>query len=60
MEYGEQYQVNYNLKKGFLDQMEKLKGQKVTITAVVATTIGEKFVSNEMSIDDLFKYKKGD
>lgn len=60
MEYGEQYQVNYNLKKGFLDQMEKLKGQDVTITSVVTTTVGEKFLSNTMSIDDLFKYKKGD
>jgi len=60
MEYGEQYQVNYNLKNGFLDQMEKLKGQEVIITAIVKTTVGEKFVSNSMSIDDLFKYKKGD
>jgi len=60
MEYGEQYQVNYNLKKGFLDQMKKLQGQEVTITSIVTTTVGEKFVSNSMSIDDLFKYKKGD
>ncbi|MEB0278247.1 MULTISPECIES: hypothetical protein [unclassified Mucilaginibacter] len=59
MEYGEQYHVNYNLKKGFSDQMEKLE-QEVTITSVVATTVGEKFLSNSMSIDGLFKYKKGD
>jgi hypothetical protein len=60
MEYGEQYHVNYNLKKGFLDQMEKFIGQEVTITAMVTTTVGEKFTSNTMLIDDLFKYKIGE
>lgn len=58
MEYGEQYQVHYNLKKGFLDQLEKFKGQDVTITAFVTTTVGEKFSSNQMKVDDLFKFKE--
>ena len=58
MEYGEQYQVHYNLKKGFLDQLEKFKGQDVTLTAFVNTTVGEKFSSNQMKIDDLYKFKK--
>lgn len=54
MEYGEQYQVFYNLNKGFLDKFEKLKGQEVILTAYVTTTVGEKFGSNEMKIDDLY------
>jgi hypothetical protein len=57
MEYGEQYQVMYNLKKGFLDSLEKFVGQDVIITAYVNTTVGEKFKSNEMKVDDLFKMK---
>lgn len=57
MEYGEQYQVYYNLKKGFLDMLEKFVGQEVTITAYVTTTVGEKFSSNQMKVDDLFKHK---
>ncbi len=58
MEYGEQYHVFYNLKKSFLDELEKLTGQEVTLTAYVTTTVGEKFSSNEMKIDDLFNLKK--
>ncbi len=58
MEYGEQYQVYYNLKKGFLDQLEKFKGQDVKLTAYVTTTVGEKFSSNQMKIDDLYKFKE--
>lgn len=58
MEYGEQYQVMYNLKKGFLDEMQKLRNQEVTLTAFVTTTVGEKYKSNEMKIDDLFKFEK--
>jgi len=58
MEYGEQYQVMYNLKKGFFDEMKKLKGQEVTLTAYVTTTVGKKFKSNEMKIDDLFRFKE--
>ena len=58
MEYGEQYQVMYNLKKGFLDEMQKLRDQEVTLTAFVTTTVGEKYKSNEMKIDDLFKFNK--
>jgi len=58
MEYVAQYQVHYNLKKVFLDQLEKFKGQDVTITAFVTTTVGEKFSSNLMKVDDLFKFKE--
>jgi len=58
MEYGEQYQVMYSLKKGFLDEMQKLRNQEVTLTAFVTTTVGEKYKSNEMKIDDLFKFEK--
>jgi len=54
MEYGEQYQVYYNVKQGFLDNLRKFKGQNVTLTAYVTTTVGEKFTSNEMNIDSLF------
>jgi len=56
MEYGEQYKIMYDLKKGFLDMLEKLKGQDVTLTAFVTTTIGDKFKSNPLNIDDLFKH----
>lgn len=56
MEYGEQYQIMYNLKQGFLDQMKSFVGQEVTLTAFVGTTVGEKFSSNPMNIDDLFKF----
>ncbi|MET4084266.1 hypothetical protein ABIB40_004242 [Pedobacter sp. UYP30] len=54
MEYGEQYQVMYNLKEAFLEDLKKMKGQKVTLTAIVNTTVGEKFYSNAMDIDMLF------
>ena len=47
----------YNLKQGFLDQMKGFVGQDVTLTAFVGTTVGEKFSSNPMNIDDLFKFK---
>lgn len=58
MEYGEQYQVMYNLKKGFFEEMRKLKNQEVTLIAFVTTTVGEKFQSNEMKLDDLFRFEK--
>ncbi|MFQ5447492.1 MAG: hypothetical protein ACE5FF_11210, partial [Saprospiraceae bacterium] len=58
MEYGEQYQVMYKLKKGFVEDLRKLKDQKVTLTAFVSTTVGEKFKSNEMEIDSIFKFEK--
>lgn len=58
LEYGEQYDVQYVMKKGFLDMLEKFVGQGVTITAHVTTTVGEKFVSNEMSVDKIFDTKK--
>jgi hypothetical protein len=58
LEYGQQYDVQYVLKKGFLDMLEKLKGQNVTITAHVSTTVGEKFTSNEMQVDNLFMFQK--
>ncbi|ULC60383.1 TIR domain-containing protein [Flaviramulus sp. BrNp1-15] len=58
MEYGEQYQINYKLKKGFIDSMREFRGQDVTLTAFVSTTVGEKFHSNEMNIDMLFSTEK--
>ena len=58
MEYGEQYQINYKLKKGFIDSMREFRGQDVTLTAFVSTTVGEKFHSNEMNIDILFSTEK--
>ena len=58
LEYGEQYQVLYNLRKGFFDELEKIKNQGVTLTAYVTTTVGEIFSSNEMNIDELFKVNK--
>jgi hypothetical protein len=58
MEYGEQYQVMYNLKKGFLNEVERFVGQNVNLTAYVTTTVGERFPSNSMNVDDLFKFKK--
>lgn len=57
LEYGQQYDVQYVLKKGFLDMLEKFVGQNVTITAHVSTTVGEKFTSNEMQVDSLFRFK---
>lgn len=58
LEYGEQYNVQYVLKKGFLDMLQEFVGEEVSITAHVSTTVGEKFVSNEMDIDSLLKYRK--
>ncbi|MGM5629873.1 TIR domain-containing protein [Apibacter raozihei] len=58
MEYGEQYQIKYKLVEGFFKQFEKFIGKGVTITAYVTTTIGEKFSSNPMPVDDIFKFKK--
>lgn len=58
MEYGEQYQLNYKLKKGFIDSMREFKGQDITLTAFVSTTVGERFHSNEMNIDKLFATEK--
>jgi hypothetical protein len=55
MEYGEQYQVQYNLKKAFLDELENLVGKGVTITAYVTTTVGEKYTSNAMPVDTIFR-----
>lgn len=53
MEYGQQYQMMYNLAPGFIQRLEKFKGQKVTMTAHVTTTVGEKFKSNPMNVDDI-------
>lgn len=57
MEYGEQYEIMYNLKKGFLDQLQEFRNQQVFITAHVSTTVGEKFNSNELKIDGLFPFE---
>ncbi len=58
MEYGEQYRMMYKLKDGFLKKMEALIGKEVTLTAIVSTTVGEKFKSNSMNIDMLFESNK--
>jgi hypothetical protein len=58
LEYGEQYDVQFVLKQGFLDMLEQFVGQNVTITAHVTTTVGERFTSNEMEIDGIFEIKK--
>lgn len=54
MEYGESYRINYPLKKDVLEELKKLRGKEVFLKAIVRTSIGEKFVSNEMNIDNLF------
>lgn len=59
LEYGQQYDVQYVLTKGFLQMLTKFKGQNVTITAKVSTTVGETFSSNEMEVDSLFIFQKG-
>lgn len=38
--------------------MREFKGQDVTLTAFVSTTVGERFHSNEMNIDMLFATEK--
>ncbi|HEX8548053.1 MAG TPA: hypothetical protein VF691_13920 [Cytophagaceae bacterium] len=58
MEYGDQYQMNYKLKKGFIDLMREFKGHNVTLTAYASTTVGEKLCSNAMNIDMLFSMEK--
>lgn len=58
MEFGQQYQINYTLKKAFIESMREFKGQDVTLTAYVSTTVGERFHSNEMNIDMLFAADK--
>lgn len=57
LEYGQQYDVQYILKNGFLNMLEKFQGQNVFITAHVSTTVGEKFESNNLEIDLLLKYR---
>ena len=54
MEYGESYSIHYPLKKDVLEELKKLRGKEVFLKATVRTSIGEKFVSNEMNIDNLF------
>jgi hypothetical protein len=58
MEYGEQYHVMYELKRGFIEQLRPFKGQSVTLTAFVSTTVGEKFSSNSINFDEFFKLDK--
>ena len=54
LEYGQVLKLPYNLSKGFLDRMDVYRKKGVTLTAYVQTTVGEKFKSNELDIDQLF------
>jgi hypothetical protein len=38
----------------FLNDLKKYNGENVTLTAIVTTTVGEKYFSNELNIDSLF------
>lgn len=58
LEYGQQYSLQYGLPPGFFDRMSQFRNQNVKLTAFVSTTVGEKFQSNEMLIDDIFRFKK--
>lgn len=54
LEYGQVLKLSFDLSKGFLELMSNYREKGVTINAVVQTSIGEKFMSNELSVDDLF------
>lgn len=56
LEFGETMSVMYQLPFEFVKQLNKLKGQDVTLTATVSTTIGEKFKSNEMKLDEIINW----
>lgn len=56
LEFGETLQVMYQLPMEFIDSLKTLRGKAVTLVAVVSTTVGEKFRSNEYKIDDLISW----
>lgn len=57
LEWGEPLTVNYELNLGAIQMMKKLE-EGTTLKAIVTTTIGEKFESNEIKINDLTKHFK--
>jgi hypothetical protein len=57
MEWGQPLTVNYELKPGGIAQWKSLPDD-TTLKAIVTTSIGEKFESNEVYIRDLTKYLK--
>lgn len=57
MEWGQPLTVNYELKPAGIDQWKNLPDD-TTLKAIVTTTIGEKFESNEVKISDLTRHLK--
>lgn len=57
MEWGQQLNVNYELKLAGIKIWERLP-EDTTIKAIVTSTIGEKFESNEILISDITKHLK--
>lgn len=57
MEWGQPLTVNYELKPGGIEQLKNLP-EDTTLKAIVTTTIGEKFESNEVKISDLTRHLK--
>jgi len=55
MEWGQPLTVNYKLKSAGIAQWKDLP-EDTTLKAIVTTTIGEKFESNEVKINDLTRY----
>lgn len=55
LEWGEPLKVNYELKSGGIEMMKKLPPD-TTLKAIVNTTIGETFESNETKISDLTRH----
>jgi hypothetical protein len=55
MEWGQPITVNYELKPAGIEQWKNLP-EDTTLKAIVTTTIGEKFESNEVKISDLTRY----
>ncbi len=57
MEWGQPLTVNYELKPGGIAQWKSLPDD-TTLKAIVTTSIGEKFESNEVNIKDLTRHLK--
>lgn len=55
MEWGEPLTINYLLKSAGVNQWRSLPNE-TTIKAIVTTTIGEVFESNEIELEKIFKY----
>ncbi len=53
MELGEQYKVSYSIKHGFIDKLKDFSGQEAELIAIVSTTLGEKYYSNPVKIDEV-------